>query len=334
MVALATATRLEPDPVAVLATADAKVGALADLIGDSLEACRAALPLHVVEARLATGDLDGIVDAVPWAVAFAQPATLVAKAPPALGDQLTSLIADLITAGARLSGVSPEHFALINAEAVRAAREHGARLVTNVRAATREAIARIIGRAVRGRYTVRDAAVLIRNIVGLTLRQANAAAAFADALAARAAAGQSSAGLASRWTLAGRLPAHPTPQQAADAAARYAARLLRHRATVIARTEVLRAANRGLTLAWEVAARTGDLGWSSQKVWVTTPDDRLCSSCSSLSGANVGLASDFAPPGGYLSGKVVAAEPPLHPQCRCTVYLEAVPPPRSAVLVG
>ena len=75
---------------------------------------------------------------------------------------------------------------------------------------------------------------------------------------------------------------------------RDAADLGTQRATVIARTEVMKAVNRG------AAERYKEAG--VQMEWLTTHDEKLCFECAAM------------------DGKVVTTDlPPAHPNCRCTV---------------
>lgn len=109
-------------------------------------------------------------------------------------------------------------------------------------------------------------------------------------------------------------------QTKADAAAeRYAGRLLRARASLIAQTETMRAANEGQRLAWVDAKAEGLLDPEHRRYWLVTPDDRLCPRCESVPDDNPeGRAIDepFDTDVGPLMG------PPLHPRCRCVTVLQ------------
>jgi hypothetical protein len=102
----------------------------------------------------------------------------------------------------------------------------------------------------------------------------------------------------------------------------YAARLLRQRAMTIARTEVLTALNAGQRLAWEQAVDHGLLTSTATRVWITTPDDRLCPRCKAQDGLTALVGEPYllnAPEVGETEG------PPLHPSCRCA---EGITEPR------
>lgn len=173
---------------------------------------------------------------------------------------------------------------------VRAAEDSAARLVTGVTTETRKSINAVIRRAVAGELSGRDAGVLIRSLVGLTERQA------AAVLTRRAK-------LIAQGLKANRV---------ARDAARYSARLLKQRAEMIARTEIIRAASEGQVHTWLEAQRQGFLGPNARKRWVVTPDDRLCPQCAPKAGEIVPIHALFTD---GVSG------PPLHPQCRCALAL-------------
>lgn len=136
----------------------------------------------------------------------------------------------------------------------------------------------------------------IRSYIGLTPQATNAVDRYRD-------------GLLSRDVAVGRA------QDLADA---YARRLLRQRATVIARTETIRAAVAGQQAAWADATTRGLLDPDTTSQWLVTPDDRLCPLCEAVPDMNpdgVPLGTPFQTPLGAVSG------PPLHPMCRCAVVL-------------
>ncbi len=81
------------------------------------------------------------------------------------------------------------------------------------------------------------------------------------------------------------------------------------RADLIARHESMLAANEGQRLGWKQAEEQGLLDSSAKRVWITTPDERLCPICKPLEDKTATLDGEY--PGGY-SG------PPAHVQCRCT----------------
>ena len=100
---------------------------------------------------------------------------------------------------------------------------------------------------------------------------------------------------------------------------RKASQLLRQRAALIARTESITAAAAGQQAFWEAAEREGLLdSGRARKMWVLTPDDRLCVLCRAIPGLNpdgVGLHEPFQTPIGPIM------HPAAHPACRCAVVV-------------
>lgn len=180
---------------------------------------------------------------------------------------------------------------------VEAARTLTANLVTRVDRESREAIRHILEQAFMEGMAPRDAAPLIRKVIGLNRGQAAA--------------------------VLGRRRAGMPEQRLAG----FADRMLRQRAMTIARTETIRAANRGQQETWAQMARAHLIDTSRlRQEWITTPDDRLCDLCAPMDGKTVSLGSQFeSTERGVLpserqafAGETVDC-PPLHPNCRCTL---------------
>jgi SPP1 gp7 family putative phage head morphogenesis protein len=89
------------------------------------------------------------------------------------------------------------------------------------------------------------------------------------------------------------------------------------RSETIARTETMTAANAGQQEAWDQAVDKGLLTGTELQVWIVTPDDRLCPICEPLDGVTAGLDETFEVDGDAIDG------PPAHPNCRCTIGLQA-----------
>jgi hypothetical protein len=166
-------------------------------------------------------------------------------------------------------------FNLTNPLAVHAADTGTALLVREVTRETQRSLQQIIRRSIVEGIPPREAARLIKPLIGLTTKQADA--------------------VFTRWL-----------QKGDAAAGRYAETLLRHRARTIARTETIRASVDGQLAVWQQAQAQGLLPNHARKRWITTPDDRLCPVCAPMHGLEVPLHQDF--PGG-VSG------PPRHPNC-------------------
>lgn len=97
---------------------------------------------------------------------------------------------------------------------------------------------------------------------------------------------------------------------------RYRNKLLRYRAETIARTETIRAANIGQLRSWRTAADQGLLPANrTRRLWIITPDDKLCGRCLSLRDTTTTLS------GVYRVGSLYVTTPPAHPRCRCAMGL-------------
>lgn len=83
----------------------------------------------------------------------------------------------------------------------------------------------------------------------------------------------------------------------------------KNRATMISRTEVLRASNEGLLDGYKQS------GIKGKKQWVAKMDDRTSDLCRRLNGQTVGLNDNFVDPDGKWEGKA----PPGHVQCRSRI---------------
>ncbi len=91
----------------------------------------------------------------------------------------------------------------------------------------------------------------------------------------------------------------------------------KYRATRIARTEIIRAANSGAEFAYIQS------GVVKGKEWLTSFDERTCEiGCKELNGRKTGLGKSFGKQGvsadlGYTGGEI--PYPPLHVSCRCSL---------------
>ena len=198
---------------------------------------------------------------------------------------------------ASLRGVA--RFDLLNPKTVDFLRSYSFGLIRQIGATTREGIRRVVTDAFERGGHPREQARQIRNMVGLTARQAAAVSGYRAQLLAQGV----------RRSLADRR------------AQRYADRLLRRRALNIARTETIRAANVGQQALWDQMADEGLIEKDrARKVWIVTPDDRLCEICAAIPGMNPGGVP--AQGGEFATDVGPVPYPPAHPQCRCAVGLE------------
>ena len=247
--------------------------------------------LEALEGQLGRGDEDGVVATVTGI----ENRGLVVLVEPTLrrvfrrGAQVGAR--PLRALGVQVRGpVSALDLEATNPAAVQWARTHAGALVLGS-AEVRERVRQLIVRSQEQQIDVRQLARLIRDQVGLTPRQSQAVIAFRARLVEE---GVEAEALMRRVT-------------------RYADAQRRMRALTIARTETIGALNQGQQELWRVAVRDGHIRPDlMQRVWITTPDERLEFQCEALEGKHVEIDEEFAP--GVMA-------PPLHPNCRCAVGL-------------
>lgn len=98
---------------------------------------------------------------------------------------------------------------------------------------------------------------------------------------------------------------------------KYRKRLVATRATTIARTETIRAANMGQQMSWQSATAAGLITTKAERMWIVTRDDRTCKSiCVPMRSQKRGLDQAFMSGKGY-----EVMTPPAHPRCRCAMGL-------------
>ena len=220
-----------------------------------------------------------------------------------------TVLATATAVGARMVRDARIEFAVTNPAATRWAETQAGRLIRQVTADQRQSIRRVIVQAFTENLPTRQVAIRLTEQIGLHSRQAAALERFR-------------ADLVEKGLRTDRVSV--LTRRARD-------RMIRRRARSIARTEVLRASNMGQQLLWEAAVDAGE--WRAQdvrRVFIVTPDDRLCPICAPLDGMRVGLADEFVSPANGASALV----PPLHPQCRCALGIvdaeRLVQPPVAA----
>ncbi len=210
-------------------------------------------------------------------------------------------------------------FSVVNERARRFATDRAGRLITEVAVETQEAIADIVAFGLREGVAPRQQALLIRELVGLTRRDALAVDRF----------------------LNGAIDSGLNRTRAQAQAKRMADRLLKRRAENIARTETMRAANMGTELGWVAAQDVGLLPQGTQKVWIATEDSRTCPICAVLDENTVSVGDTFSSTQEAtaftidgdeiqvsttrtMKRPVTTRTPPAHPSCRCTIGLTLV----------
>lgn len=222
-------------------------------------------------------------------------------------------------------------FDLTNPKAVIAAREQSARLVTQVTEESRDAIREFVEGSFRDGVPPERLARQIRSVVGLTSRQQGwvqnmrrdleslqtATEDEVDELVNRITSRRLDAATMQR-VRSKALRDEVTDEFVDEVVDRYGQSMLNFRSTNIARTETIDAANRGQMESWREAMDEGLLQRErTQRVWITTADDRTCPICLPMAGQKRGMDEPFMSP---FSG-AKAMHPPIHPMGRCAIAL-------------
>lgn len=194
-----------------------------------------------------------------------------------------------------------------NPEAVAFARDRAAALVTGVGTDLRATIRETVTRAFNEQVDVWETARRIRQVIGLRPDQERALWNYRRELKAL----QASARPVTRVTRMRRLNSKGLTDERMNAwVEKYRQRLLRQRAELIARTEVMAASNAGQLALWRQAVADGQLTREFRKRWLTTPTDRRCPRCAAMEGQTRLLDEPFEAEDGT---RVMM--PPLHPNC-------------------
>ncbi len=286
-------------------------GEIRDAFLTTVTSLKRRLSVNAMTELLETGDITGAlrhVGGLEITAADLRPIT----------DAIATVTTQAAQATAAEFGLA---FNVVNERAVRFATEQGGRLITQVSSNTVEAVQNIVAQGLREGIAPRQQAQLIKEIVGLTQRDALAVDRF----------------------LKGAIDSGMNRTQARRQAERMSARLLKRRAENIARTETMTAANMGTQLGWEAAQDGGLLPPGTEKVWIATEDIRLCPICAALDGQVVDMgqgnfdATQEATSFDTKDGVVTVADtrprkpprnpnvsytprtPPAHASCRCTM---------------
>jgi hypothetical protein len=180
---------------------------------------------------------------------------------------------------------------------------HGAQLAVNLTQDQHDALKAVINQsAFMGEYTVDELSRAIRPVIGLTGAQSKAVLNYYNTLRTHG----------------------KSVKEAQAISANYAARVHRHRAMTIARTELAYAFNRGAAEGMKQAQLQGFIGQVTKR-WLTADDERVCEICGALDQIMISQDGDFSIP---YPEKFMGMHqlPPAHPHCRCTVIYEEVEP--------
>jgi len=224
----------------------------------------------------------------------------------------TAAMKDLIGVEGSFNVMFPEVITAVNTRA--------GRLITSITDQTRKGITDAVREAfLDGRgvpkdriFNIIESAANIRDELGLNQRQMASLRKFRTNLAQRG----------------------YTGAQYDKMVGRYRWKLLKQRASMIARTETIEASCEGQRLAWDQAVSEGRIDKNNMEVeWIVTPDDVTCDRCNSMKGARRPIGGVYQV--GFGAG---TTGPTLHPNCRCGENLvqkiAVVGPVQPTVLKG
>lgn len=190
------------------------------------------------------------------------------------------------------------NFTATDPRAVAWAQQRAGARISGIVQESQKAVAEIIANGLRTNLTREQVVRQITEIVGLDTRQAKALANFYEKNL--------------QDLLEDGMTFERAEREALKLSKEYRQRLLVQRATRIARTETLAAANAGRMLSWQEANAQGLLPPGSVKRWKTATDERTCPTCGPLHNTSVAWDGTF-PTGDMM--------PPNHPNCRCTAVI-------------
>lgn len=270
-----------------------------------LDALEEALTLQRVQSALDVVGLDALQQTLIAPVAIVREAFLLGAG--VAGEQLLDLLfpARIQKADEQIivEAVQPHarlymRFDLDHPAAAAWANQNAGRLIANISEETRKGVQRLIVRGIDEGIPPKPLAKLIRNAgIGLTQPQAGALLNYRKGL----------------------LKAGAKPERVDLLIDRRGKKMLQYRALVIARHELLSAANAGQSQLWDASVKAGLLPSETKRQWILTPDDRLCPLCSQMRGeiAVTGMDQPWQTPRGP-----VLIPQQIHVQCRCAQGLK------------
>ena len=190
------------------------------------------------------------------------------------------------------------NFTAADPRAVAWAQQRAGARIAGITAESQKAVAEAISSGLKTALTRGEVVERLRKIVGLDARQARALGNFYEKNLQQL--------LEEGYTY------EEAVAEVTKMSEQYRERLLTQRATRIARTETLAAANAGRMLSWAEADAQGLLPADSMKRWKTATDERTCPVCQPLHNIAVPWQGIFT------TGDMM---PPAHPNCRCTAVI-------------
>lgn len=210
-------------------------------------------------------------------------------------------------------------FNLFNPETVKFLESYSLPLIQQISSNTRDAVRDVLVQSFRQGGHPYEQARTIKTFIGLTANQAQAVSNYRKALSSQSTLRQSlqrslrDGRFDSSIQRAIRNNTGLSQDQIDKFTQRYEERFIQHRAKTIARSESIRASNKGQRALWKQAREQGLLSKDVQRRWIVTGDDRDCDECDALDGISVGLDEEFSP------GVMDPGDP--HSDCRCSQSL-------------
>lgn len=238
-----------------------------------------------LEAAILSGELDKLVD---WQARYAH----------VVNEKLSPLWA---LAMSRAAGLATRGLITIDDSDPRVKdflRTRAAEFVQGLSGESRKALATILLYGQAERLTPKEIARLVRPLIGLNSRQAQANVAYRQKVFNR--------------LVEGGMSQASAQAQSERVAIRYASKQHRFRAETIVHTELARAYNQGAFDGVQAAVNARLMN-HCEMVWSTAGTNRVCPRCMGLAGTVVGRTDDLG-----------VTLPPLHPRCRCVIIYRQV----------
>ncbi len=270
-----------PDPIP-LTPAEREVRRILQTHDSDLQA---AAMSNAVREALDAKNIERVVDAFPWDSS----AQMINQTASTFGQ----VIQDNIGGGFPKVGFKGR-FDFTDPRSIEWATNQSAQLVTAVTDTTRSIIRQTVSEAFTQNVTVYDTARKLRSVIGLNDRQAISFGKFIDNLDEQVRAGKITAA-----------------QRLAMGERQYK-KMIKYRANMIARQEILIAENHGRYLGFTQAVEQGWAHPKSMKRWSTSTDERTCDICMPMNGKSTVWNESF--PNGVFN-------PPAHIMCRCSISL-------------
>ena len=270
-----------PDPIP-LTPAEREVRRILQTHDSDLQA---AAMSNAVREALDAKNIERVVDAFPWDAS----GQVINQTASTFGQ----VIQDNIGGGFPKVGFKGR-FDFTDPRSIEWATNQSAQLVTAVTDTTRNIIRETVSEAFTKNVTVYDTARKLRSVIGLNDRQAISFGKFIDNLDEQVRAGKITAA-----------------QRLAMGERQYK-KMIKYRANMIARQEILMAENHGRYLGFTQAVEQGWAHPKSMKRWSTSTDERTCDICMPMNGKSTVWNESF--PNGVFN-------PPAHIMCRCSISL-------------